>query len=289
MGVESIMDSINKDEFKTLTFREIKEKDRIEIDNQTLFEVLQTVADYLNQDYEFKDLFFMLNEVVILRKDELVYEYHHFIKQDNIMLLSLYFYDKNNFDFFKVLNIKVDLDTLKYVEKLQSLQCTCEYQCIEENEDKFFKISLGDVKLKKKQKEKMLNEVVNACVTNISSLFLYLEMKIKETKDVRTIVKNVKDTNTSNNKTNKSNSNANNTNKQNKRSTINLNLSEKVQIQYIGDRKHLTGLKKKYTRHVGSWNVRGYVRHYKNGKVVMVKPHVRGKKKDEVQGKIYKI
>ena len=284
------MDSINKDEFKDLTFREIKEKDRIEINNQTLFEVLQTVADSLNQDYEFKNLFFMLNEVVILRKDELVYEYHHFIKQNNIILLNLYFYDKNNFDFFKVLNIKVDLDTLKYVEKLQSLQCTCEYQCIEENEDKFFKISLGNVKLKKKQKEKMLNEVVNVCVTNISSLFLYLEMKIKETKDIRNIVKNVKYNKASSNKTDKIN-NANNTNiiKQNKRSIINLNLSEKVQIQYIGDRKHLTGLKKKYTRHVGSWNVRGYVRHYKNGKVVMVKPHVRGKKKDEVQGKIYKI
>ncbi|MDU1308925.1 MAG: hypothetical protein E6936_15935 [Clostridium perfringens] len=33
---------------------------------------------------------------------------------------------------------------------------------------------------------------------------------------------------------------------------------------------------KKYTRHTESWNVMGFVRHYKNGKIVWVKPHTRG-------------
>lgn len=32
-----------------------------------------------------------------------------------------------------------------------------------------------------------------------------------------------------------------------------------------------------YTRHTDSWGVRGHYRHYKNGKVVFVSPHTRGK------------
>jgi hypothetical protein len=38
------------------------------------------------------------------------------------------------------------------------------------------------------------------------------------------------------------------------------------------------------------WSVKGHYRHYKNGKVVWISPHERGKNKDtKIQNKVYKI
>lgn len=48
-------------------------------------------------------------------------------------------------------------------------------------------------------------------------------------------------------------------------------------------------LPRKYERHTDSWNVLGYYRHYKSGKVVFVKPHVRGDRSKKPSGKIIKL
>ena len=38
-----------------------------------------------------------------------------------------------------------------------------------------------------------------------------------------------------------------------------------------------------------AWGVRGHFRHYKDGRVIFIKPYVKGKKRDEYQGKIYEL
>ena len=38
-----------------------------------------------------------------------------------------------------------------------------------------------------------------------------------------------------------------------------------------------------------AWGVRGHYRHYKDGRVIFIKPYVKGKKRDEYQGKIYEL
>lgn len=43
----------------------------------------------------------------------------------------------------------------------------------------------------------------------------------------------------------------------------------------------------KYTRHCEAWGVRGHYRHYKNGKVVFIKPYTKGKGK--IKDTIYKL
>lgn len=46
-----------------------------------------------------------------------------------------------------------------------------------------------------------------------------------------------------------------------------------ISVRYIYD-PHTA---RNYTRHIESWGVRGHYRHYKNGKVVYIKPHFKGK------------
>ena len=48
-------------------------------------------------------------------------------------------------------------------------------------------------------------------------------------------------------------------------------------------------LPRKYERHTDSWSVLGYYRHYKSGKVVFVKPHVRGDKSKKITGRTIKL
>ena len=38
-----------------------------------------------------------------------------------------------------------------------------------------------------------------------------------------------------------------------------------------------------------AWGVRGHFRHYKSGKTVFIQPYVKGKKRDEYQGKVYDL
>ena len=74
-----------------------------------------------------------------------------------------------------------------------------------------------------------------------------------------------------------------------KRIKVNNNSNEvkykKRSVEFIEDNKviYIASISeenfnkfKKYTRHTESWNVMGFVRHYKNGKTVWVKPHTRG-------------
>ena len=37
------------------------------------------------------------------------------------------------------------------------------------------------------------------------------------------------------------------------------------------------------------WGVRGHFRHYKNGKVIFIEPHLKGKDKDQYKGKEYAL
>lgn len=46
-------------------------------------------------------------------------------------------------------------------------------------------------------------------------------------------------------------------------------------------------IKREYKRRSESWTVRGHWRNYKNGKKVWIRPHVRGEKKESVEGKVY--
>lgn len=73
--------------------------------------------------------------------------------------------------------------------------------------------------------------------------------------------------------------------------------SKKKNVQIISDNKVAYSLaisndnykqfKKKYTRHTESWQVMGFARHYKSGKVSYVKPHIRGNKNKETSKKEY--
>lgn len=38
-----------------------------------------------------------------------------------------------------------------------------------------------------------------------------------------------------------------------------------------------------------AWGVRGHVRHYKTGKTIFIQPYVKGKKRNEYQGKVYEL
>lgn len=44
-----------------------------------------------------------------------------------------------------------------------------------------------------------------------------------------------------------------------------------------------------FTRHTDSWLVRGHLRHYKSGKVVSIKPYVKGDRSVPVRNKIYRV
>lgn len=46
---------------------------------------------------------------------------------------------------------------------------------------------------------------------------------------------------------------------------------------------------KDYVRHCPAWGVRGHYRHMKSGKIVYVKPHVKGQRKDLYVGRIYEL
>ncbi|MGU8477050.1 hypothetical protein ACV3QH_07230 [Clostridium perfringens] len=84
--------------------------------------------------------------------------------------------------------------------------------------------------------------------------------------------------------------NKNITIKSNRKKRIKVNNSNKVKykkrsVEFIEDSKviYIASISeenfnkfKKYTRHTESWNVMGFVRHYKNGKTVWVRPHTRG-------------
>lgn len=80
----------------------------------------------------------------------------------------------------------------------------------------------------------------------------------------------------------------NNTNYRYKRKNIEVLNKEKV--VYSLDIKSKNGyrqFKKSYTRHTESWQVMGFTRHYKSGKVIYVKPHVRGNKNKDTEKKEY--
>jgi len=48
-------------------------------------------------------------------------------------------------------------------------------------------------------------------------------------------------------------------------------------------------VKREHVWKISAWGVRGHKRHYKSGKVIHIKPYVKGKDKSKVQGKTYKI
>lgn len=51
-----------------------------------------------------------------------------------------------------------------------------------------------------------------------------------------------------------------------------ISLSGGIKYQYVFEREET----RSYTRHTGTWDVRGHYRHYKSGKVVFIKPFKKG-------------
>lgn len=83
------------------------------------------------------------------------------------------------------------------------------------------------------------------------------------------------------------NSNSSNKYKYNKNKII---VMDKDKIVYeIDSDKNLTEFKRTYIRHVESWTVRSFDRHYKSGKVVHINAHTRGNKSVKADKKEYTL
>lgn len=68
---------------------------------------------------------------------------------------------------------------------------------------------------------------------------------------------------------------------------ITLNFSDIEKVVYAKPEVHVP---RSYERHTESWEVRGYVRHYKSGKTVFVKPYTKGKKTGKSsEDKVYNV
>lgn len=70
---------------------------------------------------------------------------------------------------------------------------------------------------------------------------------------------------------------------------ITLNFSDIEKVVYAKPEVHVP---RSYERHTDSWEVRGYVRHYKSGKTVFIKPFTKGKKRDTEkpsEDKVYNV
>ena len=66
-----------------------------------------------------------------------------------------------------------------------------------------------------------------------------------------------------------------------------LNFSDIEKVVYAKPEVHVP---RSYERHTESWEVRGYVRHYKSGKTVFVKPYTKGKKTEKPsEDKVYNV
>lgn len=87
-------------------------------------------------------------------------------------------------------------------------------------------------------------------------------------------------------KNNKKNILSSNTSNNNLKNTTIIKLNNKVVYEANNSSPNNDFFKKKYKRHTYGWSVMGFPRHYKSGKVVYVKPHVRGKK-DKIKKKEY--
>ena len=108
---------------------------------------------------------------------------------------------------------------------------------------------------------------------------LFIKFSIENRK---TIYRKKKATKSSSSKR-KTNSNSNNKNK-----IIVLN-NDKI-IYEIETNSTVQEFKRDYIRHAESWTVRSFDRHYKSGKVVHIKEHVRGNKQtSEVKKNVYTI
>ena len=88
-------------------------------------------------------------------------------------------------------------------------------------------------------------------------------------------------------KVNKPQPKKNKKNKSRPSKEITLNFSDIEKVVYAKPEVHIP---RSYERHTESWEVRGYVRHYKSGKTVFVKPYTKGKKTEKPsEDKVYNV
>ena len=88
-------------------------------------------------------------------------------------------------------------------------------------------------------------------------------------------------------KVNKPQPKKNKKNKSRPSKEITLNFSDIEKVVYAKPEVHVP---RSYERHTESWEVRGYVRHYKSGKTVFVKPYTKGKKTEKPsEDKVYNV
>lgn len=143
-----------------------------------------------------------------------------------------------------------------------------------ETDVKFHKSAVGDKKFIKERTEKQT-------ASDMLNLFIGSNMYISQSLENRdTIYKKKRNTERNNNTTN-------NNYKYNKNKIIVMN-KEKI-VYEIDSEKNLTEFKRTYIRHVESWSVRSFDRHYKSGKVVHINAHTRGNKSVKADKKQYTL
>jgi hypothetical protein len=134
-------------------------------------------------------------------------------------------------------------------------------------------------------KKSVLRQKIFDIITNIYALEIGI-MNLLESRNVSiTDLSDVqKVTRVNNNQSKKNKKKSNRTSK-----VTTLNFSDIEKVVYAKPEVHVP---RSYERHTDSWEVRGYVRHYKSGKTVFVKPFTKGKKRDTEkpsEDKIYKV
>lgn len=140
---------------------------------------------------------------------------------------------------------------------------------------KFHKNAIGEKRFIKEKTEKQ-----TAC--DMLNLFIGSNMYISQSLENRNTIYKKKRT-TKRISTNISNNNY----KYNKNKII---VMDKDKIVYeIDSEKNLTEFKRTYVRHIESWSVRSFDRHYKSGKVVHINAHTRGNKSVKADKKEYTL
>lgn len=118
------------------------------------------------------------------------------------------------------------------------------------------------------------------------AIFQYLTVVLDNRK---TIIKEVKMDNKVSKQENIKNDNSKKVNNIIKKKVINLS-NDNIKYKLTINNEIANNLiKRTYTRRTETWQVRGYERHYKSGKVTYVKPFIKGNKNGKIENKVYKI
>ena len=240
------------------TIRQLREFDTIEFS----YELSESVIEKYKTE-PMTELYFFLEEGVQKHPmpfiNAISYTYFKLNKQNTSIYISNYVFSTKHKSLIHIVDVQYNL-TKMY--KSQSL------------EYKVLKDSVKD------------DETIYTIVATFISIFAHLTELINNREIIIKKIEPKKETDRSKNKKNKNNANNRKLNTASKR-TINL-LADNVRYVTITSKENIDDkiVKRKYNRQVESWTVRGHIRRYKSGKVVYIKPHIKGSGKKET--KIYR-